>query len=455
MTVPDDYYELIKMPSSASDEEVREALRRAQRQWGKRATVGNTPEIRAEAEAMVRALSRAKLVLDDPEARSAYDRERAPGVDPSHSSEPRRGIFPRQAPQAPRRPDPQPMPQPFPRSAPGTFPPPPPMPPPPSLAPPPPPSLAPPVPRPGPAPPGPPPNRRQPDRGRPRPHLGAIPLPRNRALRWGVVLLVGYILLRGIANSFGGSPSTDTSGSGSSGSSGPPASAPAVLGVVASALRSCAHAAVATPANCPQQVSVANPAALVWALHGDPTAGAEVGWDGGKATVTGHAVYTVRYSQSETPAFQVLPTPYRAIVAWNDGKPALTALGAPDVERPPVTEPRPAVLTDDAVRRAVAAFLDRCAATTSARQGAQCPAQAASVDPRTAGRWQLTSDPLLNSAVTYDDGYGIVHVVGSYTMTFSYADPQGAQQQSTASGNYDASVTADGHDVVVVQVKTA
>ncbi|MFC9897635.1 J domain-containing protein [Nocardia sp. NPDC127579] len=76
----DNYYELLGISPTAQPDAVRGALTEAQRLWLRRTALPDLDR-RQEAEQMVRRIDRAKAVLLDPVARSAYDRKLAPPRD--------------------------------------------------------------------------------------------------------------------------------------------------------------------------------------------------------------------------------------------------------------------------------------------------------------------------------------------------------------------------------------
>lgn len=66
------YYELLEISSSAGEEEIRAAIKKARRTWNARSSNPNA-EIRAEAEQRVRDIMEAEKVLLDQNQRSSYD----------------------------------------------------------------------------------------------------------------------------------------------------------------------------------------------------------------------------------------------------------------------------------------------------------------------------------------------------------------------------------------------
>jgi tetratricopeptide (TPR) repeat protein len=81
-----DLYQVLQVPATAIEEEIRSAVTKQRRQWVKRQTSAD-PDRRAEAEARVRDIDRAEQVLLNQLTRQGYDRERA-GQRPSEQEAP-------------------------------------------------------------------------------------------------------------------------------------------------------------------------------------------------------------------------------------------------------------------------------------------------------------------------------------------------------------------------------
>ncbi|HEY6737500.1 MAG TPA: DnaJ domain-containing protein, partial [Actinopolymorphaceae bacterium] len=78
--MPASYYDLLELPTSASEDDIRAAIRQQRRLWVRRQSSPD-PARRSEAEQRVRDLDQAERTLLDPTARAEYDRTLA-GVTP-------------------------------------------------------------------------------------------------------------------------------------------------------------------------------------------------------------------------------------------------------------------------------------------------------------------------------------------------------------------------------------
>ncbi|WP_328328580.1 tetratricopeptide repeat protein [Kribbella sp. NBC_00382] len=81
-----DLYQVLQVPATAIEEEIRSAVTKQRRQWVKRQTSAD-PDRRTEAEARVRDIDRAEQVLLNQLTRQGFDRERA-GQRPSEQETP-------------------------------------------------------------------------------------------------------------------------------------------------------------------------------------------------------------------------------------------------------------------------------------------------------------------------------------------------------------------------------
>lgn len=106
----DDYYALLEISPTASDDTIRTALRDHQRKWSKRANVAPNLKDRQEAEQRVERLGEARQVLLDTNAKARYDQLRT--GPPAPQFPPQNQFSPPQQPQfQPEFRSPQPPPQ--------------------------------------------------------------------------------------------------------------------------------------------------------------------------------------------------------------------------------------------------------------------------------------------------------------------------------------------------------
>jgi DnaJ domain len=411
MTDPDintDFYELLKVPSTATEDEIRDALRLRRRHFTNRANNAADPVVRLEAQQTVKQLLLAERTLTDPEERRRYDAFRGFGGGRGQGGGGGFSPVPPFSPFSPNPPEGRPVPPPVP----------------PPIQP-----VSPPVPPP--APPG----------YRPGPR-GGPGTPAPTRLRWlrahpkstaliilGVLVVLFYSASHNSGATGGGRPAWPAG-----------ATRSVVLAPVVSALRSCAQAATASPANCPQQSTLGGQT-IVWTLYGNPASGAQISFGGKRFTVLGHAIMTEQDTSSNSaPAVAVDRVGYDATVSWNSGHAALMSLGQLQTEpTPAITLPRPKV-PDTAVKQAAAAAFRDCLASHQLALPPACPAEdftGDAIGTPTNVVWHPKVNPLLNSRVTYDFSYGIFHVVGSYSITLTWQDNAGSQSQQD-SGNYDA-----------------
>jgi len=215
-----------------------------------------------------------------------------------------------------------------------------------------------------------------------------------------------------------------------------------ILAPVVAALQTCKQSADLAPENCPQQVSQPGASGVVWHLYGDPGAGAEISGGGSDFTVFGVAAMTVNFNDDVgDPQFQVVPADYEAKVSTSGGNATETMLG-PQQDTPPspIDVPRPP-LTNTQLEAVVEAAFASCTATSSPMPPPTCPASdSGAADQHVTGRWSLNGDPWVNSSVTYDNTSGLLHVVGSYSLSFAYTTTDGTSQTDPYMGNYDAQI---------------
>jgi hypothetical protein len=418
-TAKDDFYAVLKITPQASTGEIQDAARLQRRHWNNRANNAPDDQDRFEAKQMVKLIDEAEKTLTDTNARQLYDAQRGRGAGgDGRIAEPIAPFVPGRGGggDGPRIVEP----------------------------------IAPVVPGGG--------GR---GGGRSAPgfssQLGGHRMRRLTAWarahpRKAIASIVVVIIVIAAANSAHGGGKPTTANTSSSWPSG--ATRSAVLAPVVAALKSCAQAATAQPANCPQQGISAN--TIIWALYGDPSEGALISYSSGTFTVVGNAVMTEHYEDpSLGNGLKVLPTAYQATVAWNKGHPQLTALASPQ-SPPAITVPRPAV-TDQQVEAAVAQAFNACLAANSLTLPVRCVSEDFSGDSfnsPTSIVWHSTQNPLLNAAVTYDSSSGILHVVASYAISVTWTDSNGSESQQD-SGNYDAQVVDNNGSLTVLKIAKA
>lgn len=228
-----------------------------------------------------------------------------------------------------------------------------------------------------------------------------------------------------------------------------------ILAPVVAQIKTCASAATASPANCPQSDQNIFGSSIVWTLHGDPAAGAQVTYTGqNKWSVNGVFVMTVSWADGSGPyagKLDWVAQGYQASVKWDGHQTALasTVAGA-DRSSLSVQVPRPASATLQAVQQAVRTQFNYCAAQTTVYPPITCPQNFGDFIGGTNYRYALQTDPVKLATETYDSGTGITHLVGSYAIGVSYTASQGTPQHASTNGNYDALVSVDNGKPTVI-----
>ena len=411
-----DLYELIGVSPSASITEIRTALAKQQREWNARQQAPDLT-LRHEAESRMQQLAEARKVLLNPEARAAFDRERQPvGAGSSQQA----GPIPGFRPPPPIQPS-QPLP---------------------------PPPIRPPI-------------YQQPDQPRPpqRPSLST-----NKKWRWvgiGVAAIIAISVISAIASGHP-TPTNNAVDSGGQSGGGTPTPTPsptlnnqaAAIQTVVAAVTSCAQAATPQPANCPQQGQGQD--SIVWKVYGNVGDGAIVVQDPNNPSefdILGTTVMTETWSQNGTSQLLVDNVNFDGTV---DSTGKLLSLGQPLSGIPTnvvetITKPRPADLTDAAAKAAVAAAFKQCVAV---HVPVWCPDQPQPNSSDRSDSMKSNVDPLLNTNVTYDASYGVVHVVGSYSMTLSSVPQYGTSGTQDFTGNYDAMLADNNGQPIVMEIKS-
>jgi hypothetical protein len=213
-----------------------------------------------------------------------------------------------------------------------------------------------------------------------------------------------------------------------------------IVGLAVAALRVCAQAPVLNPSNCPQSLAGPNNAiGVVWTVYGDPSAGARVVYQGsGQFYAFGHSVMTAAFVEGSQQSLQVVSVPFRATVQWQSQKGRVTAITGDDVPDGPLVIPRAPALSDQAALDATRAVFQQCAQTTSTSWAALCQVGLPYIpSDLSTCHWNLASDPRLTARVAYDAQYGVVHVLGPWTVTVTCGPDNYTQN---GSGNYDSTV---------------
>jgi hypothetical protein len=236
----------------------------------------------------------------------------------------------------------------------------------------------------------------------------------------------------------------------------------ALLSAVDSQLRQCAKAAVLEPIHCPQDydLSPGSAEAVRWSLYGQPTDGATVEWDGLDKVfdVYGTAVMTVHYVTGDDQELEIVPFGYHFMLEWTDNKPSIKSvagtggdLNLSTVRRKVDDKPRP-TLPEAEFRDAVRRAFEWCASSTVASPPPECPARhfAYDVEDQRDFRWSLPADPLLNSAVGFDDEFGLVKISGDYVLRVDYTDQSDDREHVEYAGRYAATlIVHDGKPTVL------
>jgi hypothetical protein len=220
----------------------------------------------------------------------------------------------------------------------------------------------------------------------------------------------------------------------------------AVIGLAVAAVKTCAQAPILNPVNCPQAVNGPGDAiGVTWTMYGEPAAGAHVIYQDGQFYAYGHTVMTVSYSRGSQQSLQVVRVPFQATVQWQGNQGRVTALKSGDNPSGPVVVPRPAALSDQGALDVTKTQFEQCAQTTSEAWPPVCfvPLPQLFVQRTTTFHWRLGSDPRLNARPAYDAEYGVVHIIGSYTLVVTYTDSSGSHTRQ-GGGNYDGTVGVNG-----------
>jgi len=227
-----------------------------------------------------------------------------------------------------------------------------------------------------------------------------------------------------------------------------------ILSPVMTRLRTCSHAPVLAPDNCPQSISDDTdvPAPAPWALYDDPADGAKIVYWKDQFYIAGNAVMKATYSSDSSDSIAVQIVHYRATVHWlNDTATLATIKSVSASSGPVITKHEPKIPWSQLQQAVLSAFV-KCAGSESVPLPPQCPTNENSDITGSNARWHLTANPVLNAAESFDRSSGLIHVIGSYAMSASYHLFLFGVQHDPEAGNYDATIAIDGSKVVVLQI---
>ncbi|MGN9840862.1 hypothetical protein ACTMTI_22340 [Nonomuraea sp. H19] len=222
-----------------------------------------------------------------------------------------------------------------------------------------------------------------------------------------------------------------------------------LLASVAEKLTHCAKEPVLEPRNCPQHVYAQRAERVRWSLHGYPVDGADIGFDGRKFVVTGVAVMSVTYKDSDVEIFRPAILPYQAVVYQERNQIKLGSI----VElkaTPEIVAKRQSGRSSDVINEVVRNAFYACVSVNYSPMPQRCPQTG--LTPSTENTaWELESDPLLNASHEFDDDTGILHIRGSYSAFMDGTNWFGRHQLSQA-GDYDAWVLIDDSKIEVLDI---
>lgn len=223
-----------------------------------------------------------------------------------------------------------------------------------------------------------------------------------------------------------------------------------VLKPVLDKIYNCAKEPVLAPRTCLQSASSLERTSKVrWSVHGYPTDGANVHFDGQSFTIEGTAVMSVRFREWTTDRYEVHIIPYRAKVFQDAGKLLLGSIVEIDEIPSAVKKQEPALKWED-IQAQVRATFDKCASSKSAPMPPGCPDDGSQrADDAT---WKLESNPLLNAIKEFDETTGIIHVLGSYSIYLDGVNFFG-RVQGSQSGDYDAWVIFGNAGIEVLDIR--
>ncbi|SDM17659.1 hypothetical protein [Nonomuraea jiangxiensis] len=223
-----------------------------------------------------------------------------------------------------------------------------------------------------------------------------------------------------------------------------------ILQPVSDTIYNCAKEPVLAPRTCPQKAtSIEEVSKVRWSVHGYPTDGADIQFDGSTFTVDGTAVLSIRFREGSTDRYEVHIVPYRAKVFLDSGQLRLGSIVKLDDISSRVKKQEPALAWED-IKTQVRAAFDRCASSKQAPMPPGCPNNRR-YDADDA-IWTLESNPVLNAVKEFDETTGVIHALGSYSIHLDGVNFFGRVQGSQA-GDYDAWVIFGDTGIEVLDIR--
>ncbi|MEV4250803.1 hypothetical protein AB0J63_46340 [Streptosporangium canum] len=224
-----------------------------------------------------------------------------------------------------------------------------------------------------------------------------------------------------------------------------------ILQPIADKIYNCSMEAVLAPRTCPQSSSsVAQASKIRWSIHGYPTDGANIRFDGRSFIVDGTAVTSVRFRESSKNRYKVHIIPYRAVVYKDAEGLRLGSLVQVNEVSDKVNKKKLSPEWGDLKAQVRSAF-DKCTSSKRAPMPPGCP-QSPDVPSTDDSIWTLEADPLLNTDQSFDDNTGIIHVRGSYSIHLEGVGFWG-RVNKTQSGDYDAWVAVGDSGIEVLDIR--
>ncbi|MFZ0218231.1 MAG: hypothetical protein WAM30_20030, partial [Candidatus Dormiibacterota bacterium] len=221
-----------------------------------------------------------------------------------------------------------------------------------------------------------------------------------------------------------------------------------VVAGIHAAFAACVQSSDPSPGNCPQSVGASfSNDTVQWTQIGDAATNLDL-WQTGQGSVgvVGRYLMTATIADGSQTAHRFDSGAYYAEFSPQTGTLTLTAFQHAGTDGP--TAKRPAAGTDAAVRSAVGAGFQQCAAVTLAYGIDDCPQRYG--DPGQTATWSVNGDPTSGSTVLWNNG-GFWIVQGNASMTDT---PSGGDRGPTTwQGAYQALVIWNGSqpDCIYIQ----